>query len=267
MSGVVLQPVDTQKVVGGGRLCFRGDTRPPAQMFSQGFFSRNQTSKIQTRPGAPHFQPIHRLHEKDYQDAGVTVARDTSSRSYAKLGGSGDINPPSAVCVTPRFAMAPLFPIDETVTDLWVYSVYVRELFNTQAHQYAEGMLAIEEEMEAFKAIKARKESPKGGDPAHEQYVETKALWPLYAQELATKTIAAGDVICALKVRRTWASPNPFDPFDGCSYVLDKASLDFNPACTLGDTLINPVKEFLKGEPDSGTTPSRSSGFHKSTKE
>lgn len=267
MSATVLQPVDTQKVVGGGRLCFRGDTRPPSQMFSQGFFSRDQTSKIQTRPGGVHYQPIHRRHEDDYEDSGVNVARDKSGRSYAELGRSGDINPPSAVCVTPRFAMAPLFPIDETVTDLWVYSVYVRELFNTHAHQYAEGMSALEKEMEALKAIKARKESPKGGDPAHDEYVECNALWPLYAQELSTKTIAAGDVICALKVRRTWASPNPFDPFDGCSYVLDKASLDFNPACTLGDSLVGPVREFMKGEPDSGTTPSRSSGFHKSTKE
>jgi hypothetical protein len=90
-------------------------------------------------------------------------------------------------------------------------------------------------------------------------YAEDVALWPLYAQELATKVIEAKDVICALKVRRTWKGK---DWTYGCDYTMDKDTLVFNRRCEVGKSIISSVGEFLDKEPN-GTSPSRSSGFHK----
>ncbi len=213
------QPMQTQSVVGGGRICFRGDTREPNLMFSHGFFSRDDASPIMYRPGQ---------------------------------GAAGDIDPPTAVCVSPRFTMAPLFPIDRDVTRLWVYAVYVRELANTHAKQVADGLEAIKKEVTpGAKATKA-----------------PNALWPLYAQELATKMIDAKDVICALIVSRTWIMPgateDDFNPLQGCDYTLDKTSLTSNPQCGLDASMKNLVTKFLNDEPGQGRTPEISSGFHKS---
>lgn len=216
MSSPVMDPVSAKPVVGGGRICFRGDTREPNVMFKNGFHSREGES--------------------------------TSIR-YRSVGlGSGDIDPPSAVCITPRFAMAPLFPIDLTVTDLWIYAVYARQVYNTHAQQYADGMKAIKHEI---------KTNPSGD---LDNYAETNALWPLFAQEVATKLVAAEDVMCALKCKRIWASQ---DIFDGCTYTLDKSSLIWNDLCGVDATITSAVTEFLNKEPNSGTTPSRASGFHK----
>ena len=37
--------VKMQAVAGGGRICFRGDSRDPSEMFQRGFFSREKKSK------------------------------------------------------------------------------------------------------------------------------------------------------------------------------------------------------------------------------
>lgn len=283
--------VEMQDVAGGGRICFRGDSREPAVMFKQGFFSREPNSKIgYNQPSiAPMF--IHKEHERFYKDQGFNTAMGktlnqappTPLQAYqTALQGGGaakgqsialvprtpDVRTPSAVCVSPRFSMAILFPPkagrnDNVAEFTWVYAVYVRQLFNTHAQQVCDGLRAIENEVTVRTRIaQYSAATPYGGAPVFHEYAESVALWPLYAQELATKSIEASDVICAIKVRRTWKGD---DWTFGCDYILSKKSLKFNKRCKshLDKSIIKAVDNFFKAEPANGSTPSRASGFHK----
>jgi hypothetical protein len=283
--------VEMQDVAGGGRICFRGDSREPSVIFKQGFFSRRPDAKIGYNQPSPAPMFIHKEHERIYEGEGFKTvlgktldqAAPTPLQAYqTALQGGGapkgqsialvprtpDIDTPSAVCVSPRFAMAVLFPPKAGPTDnvaefTWVYAVYVRQLFNTHAQQVCDGLRAIENEL----AVRARiaqysAATPYGGAPLFREYVESVALWPLYAQELATKSIDARDVICAVKVRRAWKGD---DWTYGCDYILSKKSLKFNRRCksNVDKAVIKAVQNFFKSESVSGSTPSRASGFHK----
>jgi hypothetical protein len=280
--------VETQKVVGGGRICFRGDDRDPSEMFASGFFSRQKNSAIKYNRPSPAPVFIHKEHEGHYRRAGFDI---TSGKTLANAGTdpledykhalrqgpspigqpiavvprTPDINQPTAVCVTPRFTMAVLFPPKEKPSDVkrftWIYAVYVRKLFNTHAQQVVDGLKAIENELAVREKISRDiGKGPYGGDALFKTYVEEVALWTLYAQELSTKTIAASDIICAVKVDRTWKGA---DFTYGCDYAFVKKSLRKNKLCTLDKPIIKAVKAFFKAEPKQGTTPDRSSGFHK----
>lgn len=283
--------VEMQDVAGGGRICFRGDSREPAVLFKEGFFSREPQKKISYNDPtlAPMF--IQKEHEQYYRNQGfkTTVgktldqAAPTSLQAYqTALRGGGaakdqsialvprtpDIRTPSAVCVSPRFSMAVLFPPkagknDNVAEFTWIYAVYVRQLFNTHAQQVCDGLRAIENELAVRQQIsKYSAASPYGGAPLFNEYAESVVLWPLYAQELATKCIESKDVISAVKVRRTWLGD---DWTYGCNYILSKKSLKFNKRCkgALDKGIIKAVDNFFKAEPANGATPSRSSGFHK----
>ena len=278
--------VEMQSVAGGGRICFRGDDREPSAMFKQGFFSRKPEGPIKYNAANPAPLLIRAEHESEYQRHGfkTTVGKTfdpsgmTPAEIYARtLDGkspqgmslaivprTADIDSHSAVCVTPRFAMAVLFPPKERPSDqkeyTWVYAVFVRQLYNTHAQQVSDGLKAIEDEFAARNAVSRTISGPYGGAAVREAYVDNVALWPLYAQELATKVLQPADVICALRVRRTWKGS---DFTHGCDYELLKKTLKFNRLCAVDKSHVKAVKSFLKSEPVQGTTPSRSSGFHR----
>lgn len=140
--------------------------------------------------------------------------------------------------------------------------MYVRQLYNTHAQQVCDGLKAIKDELAVRDKISRSPGMglPYGGQDLFSAYVEDVALWTLYAQELATKKIEANDIICAIEVFRKW---NGVDFTYGCDYQLLKKSLEFNRGCTLDKVIVKAVKAFFKKEPEHGTTPNRSSGFHK----
>jgi len=280
-------PVQTQSVAGGGRVCFRGDDREPSVMFKQGFYSRTKQSRpIRYNDAQPSPLLIQAEHASAYALQGfkTTVGKTfdptgmNPSEIYARtLDGkspkgmnlaivprTSDIDSHSAVCITPRFAMAVLFPPKENKDDkkefTWIYAVYVRELFNTHAQQVCDGLKAIENELVARDKASLTGINPYGGQAIRDAYAENVALWPLYAQELATKKIEAPDVICAIKVKRAWLGK---DFTYGCDYDLLKKTLKFNRLCHVDKSQIKAVKAFFKSEPDHGTTPNRTTGFHK----
>lgn len=278
--------VQMQDVAGGGRVLFRGDDREPATVFREGFVSRRPDRSIRYNEATPAPLLIHADHAGDYQRQGFkTVVGKTFDPSgmtarevYEKtLDGKSpkgmhvaivprtpDIDSPSAVCVTPRFAMAVLFPPKANAGDqkefTWVYAMYVRQLYNTHAQQVCDGLKAIEDEFTARSKAMQSAQAPFGGQGLREMYVENVALWPLYAQELATKMVPSSDVICAMRVRREWLGK---DFTFGCDYELLKKTLKFNRRCTVDKSQVKAVKQFLKAEPNKGTTPNRNSGFHK----
>jgi hypothetical protein len=282
--------VEMQDVAGGGRICFRGDDRPPSVMFNQGFFSRKPASKIKYNEPTPAPMFIHEEHGKIYEQQGfgltqgkgnklgpdastvdayrhaVTQGPAPKGQAIAIVPRTPDINLLTSVCITPRFSMAVLFPPKQSAKDFkeftWVYAVYVRQLYNTHAQQVCDGLQAIKNELAVRDRISMSPgmRSAYGGSALFSAYVEDLALWTLYAQELATKKIEAGDIICAVEVFRSW---HGVDFTYGCDYQMLKKSLEFNKACTLDKVIVKALKAFFKNEPEHGTTPSRSSGFHK----
>jgi len=166
--------VQMQDVVGGGRICFRGDDRAPSVMFNQGFYSRKPNSNIKYND--PNLAPmfIHEEHGKIYEQQGFGLTKGKSLATggasivdtyrHAVLQGPApkgqpialvprtpDIDLLTSVCITPRFSMAVLFPPKERARDIkeftWVYAVYVRQLYNTHAQQVCDGLLAIKNEL------------------------------------------------------------------------------------------------------------------------
>jgi hypothetical protein len=98
------------------RICFRGDLRPPSESYKHQFDENAGREPILTSAGF----------DARNQDA-TPVYRP-------KEGAAGDADPESGVCVTPRFTVAPLFPI-QNFPWTWIYVVYVEKAYNTKMRQ------------------------------------------------------------------------------------------------------------------------------------
>lgn len=289
--------VPAEDLGGKGRICFRGDTRYPSQMFVAGFFSKSPNEGMKYNPSTPTLLPIQKKHRHFYEKRGFTKfvtgkAEDhsnlTPQESYQRVLLEGfnkgsaqgqlmvevqktsDMNLLTAVCVTPRFSMSVLFPLKEKSTDLYkqwtyVYALYVDSIFNTHKHQVADGFKAIRSETQVREDIDIRNRlfpgvGPHGGEEVFNTFVSEVALWPLYAQELATKKIEARNVVAAVPVWRDWKGD---DWTYGANYEIYSERLKFNPLFQ-NQEIRKTVEDFFDNEPRHGSTPSRSSGFHKS---
>src|ERR1700689_4120047 len=81
--------VKMQAVAGGGRICFRGDSRDPSEMFQRGFFSREKKSKwkfwqnrdIRYRSGEKGPMYIRAEHADFYTQAGAEVVQGKTLKS------------------------------------------------------------------------------------------------------------------------------------------------------------------------------------------
>ncbi|WP_165231891.1 hypothetical protein [Aquisphaera insulae] len=293
---------------GRGRICFRGDigdealNRDPEVLFRRGFRSKAPQAEITSpktgymavyiaKRHAPYYNQMDLSRQVVYTKAealrkygnlniataeGVKDLKQIYSEDchVALLPTVTDIESPSAVCVTPRFSMAILFPPKlsrysvNCPPETWVYALYVRNYHDTHTRQSLEGLEAIRRLYAAHAAIRQNeiiyKKSPADNPQIIETYVENSGLWPLYAQELATKEVAAEDVICAVKVHREWGD---HDWTHGCSYNIWKQTLVTNENCTVDPSIIQAVEKFIREEPKTGHTPSRSSGFYNDTDE
>jgi hypothetical protein len=67
--------VDENKITGGGRICFRGDSRSPLTVFSRGINPRDTTSKIELRERGDEPIAIHKEDEMFYKRAGLNVSK------------------------------------------------------------------------------------------------------------------------------------------------------------------------------------------------
>jgi hypothetical protein len=257
--------VDENKITGGGRICFRGDSRSPHTVFSRGINPRDTTSKIELRERGDEPIAIHKEHEIFYKRAGLNVSK---SRDPAVLFPTTlDVAPETAVCVTARFVMAPIFPLkmrqDDRVGDeTWIYTLYARRLFNTHSQQIIHAINVLEKELAVRREIDSYgiPNSNRTDSKQFEQYAELKALSLLYAHELATKSISASDVISAIKCTRRWHGDSWRE---GATYTLNKASLMFNTNSRVPKAVVHAVRNFINKEPVTGEIPKADSGFHK----
>lgn len=255
-----------------GRICFRGDDRAPDDIFRAGFTSREPKAGIRYRQEKKDRLTIDASHEPAYAASKFKV--DALYRYDRQAGKSmpvpelrqveipipGDVAPETAVCVTPRFVVAALFPPDVKIADTWIYVANVQTAFNTHGAQVADGLAAVKSELAARRRVVTGRP---GETPRYDlaEFTSDSALWPLFAQELATKRIEARHIIAAVPCRRAWRSR---DWTDGAQYTLDRARVRFNRDARVPPALVDAVRAFLAAEPPAGTTPSRASGFHPS---
>jgi hypothetical protein len=244
--GKRLQKVDIK------RICFRGDDRPPQEIFAGGFSKR--------RDGA----------EAEYVGNKVVQLADTDPTIGNILGltKTGDIDSPTAVCVSPNFNAAALFPLpkdrwdnDITFKNSYIYLVYLKSGYNTnlrQAMDFLEGITQLRElesNETAFATNAAKIE-------AHRNRV--KAIGQvLYGQEMAADAIDKSHIFAAIEVQRTWKSVKKVVNGSGQRRLVTdfKEGGNFrvidvkrNPAAKYPDGFEVVVNQFLNGLQGQGGT-------------
>lgn len=131
-----------------------------------------------------------------------------------------DIIPESAVCVTRYFEAAPLFPVGDLKTDSWVYvlDLDTDTMTNTQQSQWSYVQLVDQ-----------------GG--------VASALWPMFGQERAVDSIAAGDIVGAVYVSRKFNSDNVFNggSFLPTKYLANPGYTGPGTTAKLAADLIGPL--------------------------
>ena len=226
------------------RLLFRGDDREPAEIFRNGFEARDREGPMRYEPkdahfptpaaAVPHFRAVQAA--ADYAPATYQIRADLEGATrvhYRMLDVAGDMSKRSGVCVTARVSTATMFPLreserDAAESDTFVYLCYVESGFNTHRLQVAEGLRAIDIELQQHRQLSA-------AGIALEQSaddVARKALWCVYAHELCTRRVPATHVLCAMPCRRRWHGA---DWEAGEDYAIDRRRIVWNRRFDLGD--------------------------------
>lgn len=176
----------TLSKVGGGSLLpystlfFRSDTRVPKTIFKSGFTSLNPKQGITYR---------------------------------SNPGIAGDIDPPSAVCLTRRFDVAPLFPFQK-MGKRFIYALAMddSQIFDTREQQIKDTDTYLQE------AIKL-------GMPLDK--ARAKIGWPLFAHEYATEKVPFTSIVGAVTcVPLKWTQ-------QGMQVQFRCECPEYNPLCNL----------------------------------
>ncbi|MEM8799353.1 MAG: hypothetical protein AAGF15_04660 [Pseudomonadota bacterium] len=168
------------------RLCFRGDDRPPSQIFGPGFQKRALGTKVKY---------------KGFKDVG---GRGQVVGPMAGITRPGDIDSKTAVCVTPDMNIAALFPLPATgeiaAKETWLYMVYISSGYNTHGRQVLDAIkgLAALEDLENAGTTQAER-----ADIYDQRAKDVMKL--IYGRELAADAIPPTQIIGAFKIRRGWA--------------------------------------------------------------
>jgi hypothetical protein len=149
-------------------VCFRGDSRSPAEIYPKGFETRNKGAGI---------QPADIIYRPGKNQA-------------------GDIDPDTAVCVSRLLEAAAMFPLrmgpdQPKIFTAYLYCVFIdtkqcQGFLNTHAQQAVDSM-----------AIGEKTFKPKDVTPA-------TVMWPLFAHEQAVGLIKPEWVLFALENTQHW---------------------------------------------------------------
>ena len=232
------------------RICFRGDLRPPSESYKHQFDENAGREPILTSAGF----------DARNQDA-TPVYRP-------KEGAAGDADPESGVCVTPRFAVAPLFPI-QNFPWTWIYVVYVEKAYNTKMRQVIDSQQVMKNISSGTFLQNVVRYATLGCvdmRPTVDLQQAADIMWSLYGDELIVDRLPAGNIICAIKCKRLDYQTLKTNFKNGIRYELVSPIVP-NVKCTLPQSVYMLGLEFLNDELNlhpTGTTPTVQTGFHAS---
>ena len=183
-------------------ICFRGDFRGPDEVFASGFSPWGQQGVAVYRGG--------RVEEVPGQ-ANPVLDPLTGMKK------AGDLDPSSAVCVTPDMHVAALFPLpvqsstrnsfDPCAEDTWVYMVFVESGYNTYARQVLDALDGLSELVE-FQRAEGAVVDPHTGQPVPRAALNdarvANILQNLYGREMATDRIDPTRIWYGMRISRSW---------------------------------------------------------------
>lgn len=174
------------------RLCFRGDDRSPELIFAAGFTKRRKGAK-----------PVYR--DFTMKNNSLTGAKDPIRDPITGMARAGDLDPDTAVCVTPEIDVAALFPLptskERMMSQSYVYMVFVESGYNTNARQVLDALEGLSRLVD-FEKSEVIGETPK--ETLHQVRI-MDIQQNLYGRELATDILPAKSVCGAFRITRTWA--------------------------------------------------------------
>lgn len=243
------------------KICFRGDSRDPDEIFPHGFSRRMEAhpGKVLVHPkkGGTLLVTVDQYLAK-YKGKKEDVGDQIIYRGARSLK-AGDILPQTAVCVSARLTSATMFPLkfknQPVALDSWIYVVIVKvdQLFNTHSKQVTHGIQALKELKKNGKTI--------------DDSLAAQVLWPLFGHELAIKEVPDNQVYAAIKCRRHWYGG---DFRDGGTYKLGE--LKKNARCSsdrVPETYLDAAKDFVwieLSEHRTGSMPRLPDAFKRSSK-
>jgi hypothetical protein len=215
-----------------GRICFRGDTRPPVEFLRMPEVLYNPLYEVDPSIspltiGNDYFKPVSDVGGFLPQRGGVPVYehktrpkrddKDKVFRQHSKekmealkgdVIGAGDISE-GGVCVTTDFYIAPLFPINAPTLFTWIYMVYVENGYDTHGRQCLDSLEVMRRMAKGDKALRrcqALQSATCGGQEKGEKFITEEdasgIMGTLYGQELVVTQIPCAHIIAAVRCWR-----------------------------------------------------------------
>ena len=260
-----LTPGHSLQTIDINRICFRGDSRPPAQVFAEGFSRRNADGGVEYRGG----------------EIGKVSSRDPYRHPLKGTLKAGDITPATAVCVTPDMHVAALFPLPEPDMygkETWIYMLLLTSGVNTNSRQVLDALYGLAQ-LEEFEKKESWDPAKAGGTSALEAHGirVSEIVQNLYGRELATESVAGPSIWYAFKISRTWNEAKTWVSPDGVP--RGKGNYHKGGSYSVVEIHPNPNKQFPNDEYRTAvgrfvsalsrnagpfTMPTHDSGFHAS---
>jgi hypothetical protein len=201
------QPAQAPEKVGINRICFRGDDRDPATVFTTGF---------ESRADGPGGGPSAMLYKGNLAKLTPAEASGVDDTGLEKVTRAGDIVSETAVCVSTDMDAAALFPLPAVDVDKGAYSP---KGFNG-GHVY---MVWVEtgvqtshrQALDALAGLAALTETARRKGEAVAPDRVAHLMFTLYGRELAARTIPPHHVIAAMRIERLWKSMGTKTMSDG----------------------------------------------------
>lgn len=210
----LVQHGDVPRHVDMRRICFRGDGRVPQVVFKTGF----QKKKIGAVPA--------------YQRG---VQEKTGSFVHDPMAGfrmAGDVDPDSAVCITPDINVAALFHLPqslERMTWTYVYVVFVEKGYDTNGKQILDGLHGLS----SLAELTESDYDVYIGDTQSVEKPEMKKLrvsalmQNVYGRELAADAIPTKHIWYALKIQRIWKKVKYLKGIENGRWIMKPKGADY----------------------------------------
>jgi len=230
------------------RVCFRGDRRAPAE----GFKSLYHPDEIFSSGFGPK-----QLGDPVYGGSPGKV---------------GDIRS-GGVCVTTRFSVAPLFPLESNIPTTYIYAVWVETAWNTHAKQAYDAQKLLEDASGGNALVRFLTLGYFGNQNPVPQTQAKDLMWALFGDEIVTENIPSHNIIGAVCCERhlmrndEQGIPKRITPKslfkEGIDYTLHPPIV-MNTQCTVPLPIYQSVLGFLSDELNmhrNGRTPPVEAGF------